>query len=700
MALENLDELIARRSRMAGATWGPDSMEDGTTRVWQPETAMYNDIITGKEVWRISSTPDRSNLYHNDSAWTQWSSNGKWLAFASDRDTNAFTREPARIWMFVNTNGSTLVPATGSSIRGFSSQSQYIHWNPQLADTYYQQGSDRDGLNLNGYDIYKNEIASDGQITRTLIIDTSLGGGNTDRKMLRKTISGDGEKILLREHFLATGTYNLYPCTVTNGSESIDDVNGYPIDRDQGNVPPNTQYGNMVQTFTEEHSGSLYLRGNSTIGYIIFMTPEDADVRWTYHGMSGSDADGGHAYTDPGNSGEIICEATRNPPDNPWVANNIYYWGHLSPNPGGTHVVYNNSEDPDVQGVAHEQLSDHTLITRSITDDFGQQHNDWHAFSDYSVTSYNPFLVPDALGMRIFSSRYDDVTETDITTICFTHAGANGGAAFRSFTRPFMSPDGTKVGWHSEFLNNGANQTDIFWAVLRNPRPPTTVRATASGANINLTWTTPSYTNIGWPDPVVDNPPVSKEIQGYHVWVSDDGSTGWTELTTLAISSGYDTAQANSTTKYYAVTSEEYCTLESNILSEVRKIVRDGGGAVTDTQETVEGTTNWWTTPPPNPTNSEFSIDTGGPYTFSWTEPSDSKIRFYHIYYATTPASLIEDQQHRIASVPIGTNNFNDWLADTASPGEYKLVSVDRYGNEGIAAEEPLSTEKVLGFIS
>lgn len=700
MALENLDELIVRRDRMAGATWGPDNMENATTRVWQPETVMYNDIITGKEVWRMSSTPDRSTFYHNDISWTHWSSDGHWLVFASDRDTNAFTRDTGRrIWMIMETNGSLFQPTVGSSRRGYWSQSQYVHWDPQTPDIFFDTGSNDDDLALSPFRVYKMTVAVDGTITNEEIIDTSLNGGNTRSKIFSKTISGDGLKALLRDHFIASGDHLFYPCTLTDGSEVCDEPAGYPLDRDQG-AAGNTLYSDQDVSFTREHSGALFLSGNSSVGYRINFHPSGANLWWSYIGMTGSAADGGHVWTDPGSSGEIIVEATRFAPHNPFFTGDsgIIWWGHVSPNWGGTHFVYHNTESDNSPGIVHEQISDRTLITRSYFGDYISQHNDWHGFSDYTITSRSH--ATDGNGMRLVSTRYDDTTETDSTVICYVHSGANGGTADRSLTRPFISPDGTKAAFHSEFLNLAANQTDCFWAVVRYPKPPTTVRATASGANINLTWTTPSYTNIGWPA-LTDSAPTSKEIKGYHVWVSNNGSTEWTELTTTAVSSGYDTAQSNSTTKYYAVTSEEYSILESRELSEIRKIVRDGSGVVTDTQHDAEGVAGWWVIQPPNPLDNEFSIPSGGPYSLAWTEPDDLKIRFYHIYYAKASETLVEDQQHRIASVPVGTSSFIDWLADPTEGAEYSVVSVDRYGNIGTTAKSPvLAPPVILGFIA
>ncbi len=65
----------------------------------------------------------------------------------------------------------------------------------------------------------------------------------------------------------------------------------------------------------------------------------------------------------------------------------------------------------------------------------------------------------------------------------------------------------------------------------------------------------------------------------------------------------------------------------------------------------------------------------------SWKEPVDSKIRYYNIYYSSNGMPTI-DPRYRIASPPVGTKFYSDWLADMSKPGYYKVTSVDRYGNE------------------
>ena len=62
-ALENLDEVIARKWRLPNATWGRSVLEGvPPAYYWQPETLYYNDITTGNEVWRFTYGPYGKNF--------------------------------------------------------------------------------------------------------------------------------------------------------------------------------------------------------------------------------------------------------------------------------------------------------------------------------------------------------------------------------------------------------------------------------------------------------------------------------------------------------------------------------------------------------------------------------------------------------------------------------------------------------------
>ena len=136
-------------------------------------------------------------------------------------------------------------------------------------------------------------------------------------------------------------------------------------------------------------------------------------------------------------------------------------------------------------------------------------------------------------------------------------------------------------------------------------------------------------------------------------------------------------------TYYYALTSEEHSGLESNELSEIVRVVVSGGAITSQTIVSGKGQKDFWRVEPTPVSNFNYSATgTSGHYRLTWGEPSDSKIRYYNIYYSTS-GNPARSQKNRIASVPVGTSTYLDWLADTSNDGYYGITSVDRYGNEG-----------------
>ncbi len=68
-----------------------------------------------------------------------------------------------------------------------------------------------------------------------------------------------------------------------------------------------------------------------------------------------------------------------------------------------------------------------------------------------------------------------------------------------------------------------------------------------------------------------------------------------------------------------------------------------------------------------------------GHYRLNWTEPGDAKVRYYNVYYSTAGNPVLSgnapiDQSLRIASLPVGTDTYLDWLADPNTAGFYGLI--------------------------
>ena len=250
---------------------------------------------------------------------------------------------------------------------------------------------------------------------------------------------------------------------------------------------------------------------------------------------------------------------------------------------------------------------------------------------------------------------------------------------------------------------------DVFYVVAYYPYPAEITGATKNGSNVRIafdfreaTGTPRTYATWGWPDRTTDNPRLPAEITHFRLWTSSSPSGPWTNRGLIARdtdSSGYwnettwtaNYAQTVGTTLYYAVTSlEQYSGLESHTLSNIWKVALDGSGNITTSAQAVSypsdpgGIRPFYTQAPPAPTNvAAAKQSTAGHYLLTWTEPEDALIRYYNIYYSTT-GTPPADQQHRIASVPVGTSKWLDWCADPSKQGYYRITSVDRQGNEGL----------------
>ena len=118
----------------------------------------------------------------------------------------------------------------------------------------------------------------------------------------------------------------------------------------------------------------------------------------------------------------------------------------------------------------------------------------------------------------IFTAKYYDTNST--VAICNPHSRSNGGSNYDTLPRPGQSPDGTKVSYHSEFLNASSNRNDVYWAVAYYPYPPelTNSNGSAGAVTIRFDWrldqpTPRGYTRRGWPNESTNTPPPPRETE-------------------------------------------------------------------------------------------------------------------------------------------------------------------------------------------
>ena len=691
-SIENLDELIARKARYATNPWPMSLLEDRNNNyTWQPETICYKDVTTGHEVWVLTHAPDIQEVFSKEPNSNAWSFDGSRIGFFTFRGRKTKNSEAGKyFWRWiVNTDGSGLKVCEGYGRNGIPYAG--FDW-AHTENAYYAFGSHpREGPGAALYKLYKMMVGENNKISSELILDTSTV--NTYKKgIIGSGISPDDKRIVFRDsiptdkRILPTpnpiATTEIYFASLT-GTPSI--LYHWGVARHIGPSTNNWSdpYGNHTSS-KENH-----FHGVGALG------PDGTCVVGSYSGSAlfvlfkdhGSASDGGPLWQDWNGSTFGVNEEIIVFSNGAGTPNNPYgnpYLGHPAGDRWGRYSVVGTYTDNPPPGTRIFDLKKRSLLPHYVFSrkKYDGQHHSWTGWTDY-VIAVEPNWPKGSLTAYFINANKWNASYTSAFQVVNTHyQGPNTN--YNAYPRPSQSPDGTKVAFAQYFLNSSQSYPYIAWAVVYYPYPPVNVRAQKNGGYVRLTWTRPSYTTRGWPNEATDPPPKAREIKGYHVWVSNNGQDGWTELTTTAITTEYcDVAQPNDTTRYYALSSEEHSRLESRKLSEIRKVTLNSTGSLTDSRYAPEGKAGFWTTKPPVP--SDFVVAkqaTAGQYLLRWTEPNDSKIRYYNIYYSTKGTPPV-DQQHRIASLTVGTSKYLDWLADQSQPAYYKITSVDRQGNEG-----------------
>lgn len=684
---EKLAEMYRRAARRGKATWPARALgNELVNSVWPPETLCYKDATTGAEVWRMTNTPNLRNYYHNDIAMSPWSANGRVLGLTAWRITRG--REARALWMVVN--------ADGSKMRATVNRNGYMHWSPLLPDVFYTPGGAQwfKGVTSKGNILYKVTITDEGPATNMKALVTYPEGTGCSS---RKFISADG-KMYVAMPSIWPGSkgqeYEMFflPTRIFPDEEAKPLLaKGYTVDRDFGDYIPSPYKKGRYHDAYLLGDGTYYFAIDRTLGY------------WRIKTL-GSAPDGGPQ----GIGKELIPADARKGgkikggwpalEDHKKATGEKFFLGHPGFGRWGEMVCYADYDTQDVNGkwsmgsCVYDFINHRPAAGKWIAQSNGVAHCDWEAFADWCVASVykNKYIPGDD---RIECFPYDKIGKNFV--VCYTHNQTHGGKVgnYYNHTRPAQSPDGTKVAWHSSFLN-GSSVSDPYWAVCYYPKPPKELKAEAAeDGGAKLTWKTPEYTKRGWPKKK-DPPPPAREVKAFHIWRAKAAEGPWEEVGSVTVEYKVNVPRAimepqnlefvdkvKNGTYYYALTSEEYSTLESNVLSEILKVDVKGKN-VTGGKAADAGTKGFWKTPPAAPKN--FSAKKGGAaghYELSWTEPQDDRVRYYNIYYSTGEAPRV-DQNNLIASLPLGTAKYLDWLADPDKDGRYAITSVDRYDNE------------------
>ena len=739
-SLQNLNEMLRRTSKRVSARFHIDSIEDASNHYfWQPESFTYNDSVSGAEIWKLTSTPGKHSVIY-DIGLSPWNANGSKVAYYSDQITKKFTYPIDGTanwpWYIQSTTGGKKRPFNGSF--RINTRSKIFGWNPQIPNKIinhkYQVVGDADR-----YKIYEN-IDNDTATSYSLVFTLDTTGGSDI--YLSKGISYDGRSYFFLSLLTKTGkTLNVWP------TYSVDDSDGWAVDRGY------EQYGQMPASGIDRYH-DLYPYATGKWLWVM-PTSGAGEAYWWRIFTSGSAADGGCNCTHndypvttgmlPYDFGECWPENTKigAGPDDPFL---LAYPSHFTVDPWGRFVLSHAYTDTGISysGITVFDYQQHKIQRYCYTSNGG--HHAWNGWSDICVSAPSGITGKPIVKITPFADtsinryRYD----TTGNTICKTYNIRDGsGVFYESETRPGLSPDGTKASYHTEFLN-GSEGVDLYWVQIEQVRPPTGIVAdSVTDDSLRIRFLPPRYTDRKWPFYKTDYDTVTfgwphtdangvedsgkvcyaREIRRYHVWVSSNG-TDWDIAKTdsaLYLSTykensswlfyhpvSHDSLEINEDnkiktfvpkvagTRYYMITAEEHSGLESDSSSLVLSVTISDG-SISDTSSSG-AVVDYWNDNPEPPTNfTMLAGDTSTSRILTWDEPDNDKIRYYNIYYSVTdtPEDVI---QNRIASLPVGTTKFYDWLADDGDV-YYKITSVDRYDNESQSDSTQYISSSILDTV-
>lgn len=634
--VDNLTEMIARRTRQNTATWGArysdgtDMLEDRTANYyWQPDSFAYNDAYSGRETWvtlRNPGTRYDAILYTPEYGGWCWSYNGaaiaafNYITGSSTQASGRYSKSTAgggwgtiyRPTFIVRADGSKARQLDGKGSRDGISSGGFPWANTELA--YYgisTIGTIDGGASL----LYKNTVDDNNLITvangGNAIIDLySASGGQQEKGFSRpvsrtynfaytvkRGISNDDLKMIIGSPSEAWGRalspVNGVLYVALNAGISPTITSYWGVYR-----PTDTYGGDILTRDSAFHAGSSYFIDQAN-AYIV--SQYEGNSQWWKFKLSGTDTDGGpkredwNAGTSSYGGNEIYPISYPGSGTAPpgWYDS---YWGHPQPDLWGVYILTGSSVEKS--GTRIIKWSDGTgfdgsdghIETGVCTGQADGGHHSWTAWADAVV--WNPAKIDGTTNTNSAVSvfRYIDFANNalgpwyPLWKMRSDNETNPSDVYYVQNIRPIQSPDGTKVAYHSYLLNSETDHHPVYvgWAVAHYPFPAQITSATKnSPTTVRLSFNPPSYTSRTYGG----NPVEPKEIKYWHVWVSNNGTTGWTELTTTSVAFAtrfYDVTQQGGTTRYYSITSEEHSRLESRRLGNVWKVTLDGSGAITN----------------------------------------------------------------------------------------------------------------------
>lgn len=700
-AIHDLDETMARKSRHTTATFY--SGETAPYYQWQPETLHYTDTTTGKEAWRLAFTPAGSMYVGKEHGLDGvWNANGAKLGLKNVPSTRPSAPVDSGYDWIVNSDGSKPRKSTAGARMQNGSYGGFGWAQTDPAALYKFRRETANGMYW-GDQLWKYTVDDENGIgTSALIKDL---GNDFNLDVIKNGVTGNdkyfvgfSDKQLCPDcpnQSVATTSY-LYWIDLTTGEVA----KSWGVARGCG--PAADPYGDHVPAAElTAHAGALWALGPNADSVVIQYS---TGGNFWQLARDGHHTDGGPAWEDwDGNSFGVnedikIVSDGLGTPDNPY---GNPYWGHPVFDKWGTKGVVGDYTDTNKGTRIIERASNWNSRPGRVANAgmFDNGHHNWAAWSDWVVANQ-------VGGDLIYTNVY---TATDSNPVAVADVKRPPmSVQYMALPRPVQSPDGTKVVFHTVMFHSDydgdADDDDYIAtsvAVAYYPHPPEIASVTHNSGTytVRFDWrtdqaTSRGYTQRGWPDEATDDPPPPRETKLFRLWRSSNGTDGWVPVGTVnaEIFSRYNFAtgdwignkywEINDTPGagawHYAVTAQEHSGLESRTLSNV---FSTAGTQTAAYPSDPKGAKKFHAVDPQWPTPKVTKLSTPGQYRLEWEEPNDPLIRYYNIYYSTSPIPKALQNQ-RIASVPRGTKTYVDWLAHPSVDGYYLITSVDTQGNE------------------
>ena len=574
-ALESLTEIEYRRDNRKTSNTFYSGEDSENYYIWQPQTVIYTDITTGHEVTVFTNNNNLNALTNHEYGGQMWSADGKRIMYQLDAPMIAYTRSGTTRdypWMVALSDGSYLRPTINVASRG-SKEKYYSDWSPIDPDIFYSFGDNSNGLTgLDENMLYKH-VVSNTTISRAAFLDFISENTGTEIRSFKDNFTPDGL------YFVGMGRMKAEPIYVGDMATPEIDLSY--------NLPTyDSNWGGTTGSETNFHDEMLV---GSSAGYWLYGLP-GASATWWRQRLWGTDnaapnhtSDTTSPYdwwtgTDAQKEVQPLNASSGTVPD---FAGN--YWSHAVFDRWGVYASYSDTNGAYV-GAGVWDIKNSTRTAFPASDDSGTQYHAWNGWSDYTVhTLGNGGATSDWIGIQ----KYDG--GTDLIYLSDGHWFETPNEN----TKPAQSPDGTKVGYRSDWLitssarsgDSGYSTSDLHIVTAYYPFPPEIISVT-SGV-VRFGWETDvvsrGYTERGWPDESTDDPPPPRETKEFRLWKSTNGTTGWIPVGTVTASifdrynfatgiwSGLDYWEITdpSPSGYYAVTSIEHSGLESRTLSNV-----------------------------------------------------------------------------------------------------------------------------------